>query len=194
MAAPCLHCQRVVTYKSGIICANFGVTRGRFHKCDSAYCAGCFVPSPLDPRVVRLPKGFDGADVEEVESTERFMVARPGDHACTSFQCPSCQSQNIRGRDLQPNIMADACFEALCIRATLDAFWSRSENTIKGHPQEINFMIRYGSALGFMPMPPLGPFRLGDYNGLLQALLLEMRLLQPGRRGPTAMFGTARMI
>lgn len=62
-------------------------------------------------------------------------------------------------------------------------------------------MARYGSALGFIPMPPLRPFKLGSHNGMLQAIMLEMRLLEKGRPrtkatagGSTVMFGTARMI
>jgi len=65
------------------------MTRGRFAKCSSAWCAECFTPSPLDPCVVKLPEDFVGADPEEVGEKERFMQARPGDHMCTSFQCPN---------------------------------------------------------------------------------------------------------
>ncbi len=61
-------------------------------------------------------------------------------------------------------------------------------------------MARYGSALGFIPMPPLGPFPLGSHNGMLQAIMMEMQLLEKGRarsssvEETTVMFGTARMI
>eukprot|EP00804_Cyclotella_cryptica_P009188 CCRYP_003242-RA/>CCRYP_003242-RA protein AED:0.68 eAED:0.66 QI:0/-1/0/1/-1/1/1/0/349 len=124
------------------------------------------------------------------------MRARPGDHLCTSFQCPNCQSQNIRGRDLEPNSnISDACFESLAIRAQLDAFWARSKTTVKGHVAEARFMARYGSALGFTPMPPLGPFRLGMHNGMMQAILLEMRAMEQGRnKEKRVQFGTARGI
>ena len=88
--------------------------------------------------------------------------------------------------------MAGACFESLCIRATLDAFWARSENTVRDHLREVRFMARYGEALGFSAMPPLGPFRLGDHNGMQQAILLEMRLNEPGRKQPTVKWNTAR--
>lgn len=131
---------------------------------------------------------------------ERFVVARPGDHLCTSFQCPNCQSQNIRGSEIDPTVMADACFESLCIRATLDAFWSRSKKTVADHVREVRFMARYGQALAFNTMPPLGPFRLGTHNGMAQAILLELRLLEKGRAKldsqgrSTVMYGTARMI
>jgi len=160
------------------------------------WCAGCFVPSKLDPCDIALPEDFAGATIEELGEQERFMQARPGDHLCSSFQCPNCQSQNIRSRDLKPETnIADACFESLCIRAQLDSFWARGKGTVKGHVSQARFMKRYGKALGCVPMPPLGPFRLGQHNGMLQAILLEMRAMEPGRKGKdgeTVQFGTAR--
>ena len=124
------------------------------------------------------------------------MRARPGDHICTMFQCPNCQSQNIRGRDLEPEEnIADACFESLAIRAQLDAFWARTKNTVKGHVAEARFMAQYGTALGFTPMPPLGPFQFGSQNGMMQAIMLEMRAMERGRqKGRRVQFGTARNI
>ena len=123
------------------------------------------------------------------------MQARPGDHLCSSFQCANCQSQNIRGRDLKTSTnIADACFESLCIRAQLDSFWARSKTTVASHISEARFMCRYGTALGFTPMPPLGPFKLGQHNGMLQAILLEMRTMEKGRgkdNDKTVQMGTA---
>jgi hypothetical protein len=160
------------------------------------WCGSCFVPSSLDPCDIALPEDFTGATIEELGEQDRFMVARPGDHLCTSFQCPNCQSQNIRGKDLdtERNI-ADACFESLCIRAQLDSFWARTKKTVSRHVQEARFMIRYGDALGFTPMPPLGPFRIGQHNGLMQAIILEMRTMEAGRGGKgTVQYSTARKI
>eukprot|EP00956_Cyclotella_meneghiniana_P032989 scaffold92597_cov45-Cyclotella_meneghiniana.AAC.4 len=124
--APCQKCQKRVTYDSGITCANYGVTRGRFSKCTGAWCAGCFRSHKLDCFEVKLPRDFNGASLAEVEDLKRFKVARPGDHIVTSFQCPNCQSQNIRGHDLNLSQARDQAFEALAIRATLDAFWSHT--------------------------------------------------------------------
>ena len=76
------------------------------------------------PKVIKLPVDSMGANINEVGDQTRSMVARPGDHVGTSFQCPNCQCQKIRGGNLNTRIMAGACFESLCIRATLDAFWA----------------------------------------------------------------------
>ena len=158
------------------------------------WCSECFVPSKLDPCDIALPEDFTGATLEELGEQERFMQARAGDHLCSSFQCPNCQSQNIRGRDLKTATnIADACFESLCIRAQLDSFWARSKSTVKSHVSQARFMQRYGAALGFTPMPPLGPFKLGQHNGMLQAILIEMRVMEKGRKNnETVQFGTAR--
>eukprot|EP00956_Cyclotella_meneghiniana_P015025 scaffold22773_cov35-Cyclotella_meneghiniana.AAC.8 len=111
-------------------------------------------------------------------------LAQHLDSQWTTTPCANCQSQNIRGRDLQTTTnIADACFcfESLCIRAQLDLFWVRSKTTVANHVSEARFMCRYGKALGFTPMPPLGPFKLKQHNGmLLQAILLKMRTMEKG--------------
>lgn len=49
--------------------------------------------------------------------------------------------------------------------------------------KEVRFMSRHGNALGFKAMPLLGPFVLGQHNGMMQAILMEMRApLEPGRK------------
>ena len=49
-----------------------------------------------------MPRDFNGASLAEVDDEIRFRQARPGDHLCVPFQCPNCQSQNIRGRSIGP--------------------------------------------------------------------------------------------
>ncbi|KAL3768358.1 hypothetical protein ACHAWO_006761 [Cyclotella atomus] len=98
-----------------IICANYGATQGAsLKKCDGMWCSTCFVPSDLNPCHIAVPEDFTGATIAELGKQERFMQARPGDYLCTSFQCPNCQSQNIRGKDLDTSrSIADASFESL---------------------------------------------------------------------------------
>ena len=110
----------------------------------------------------------------------RFKTARPGDHICSSFQCPNCQSQNIRGRDLDPGYARDQAFEALVIRAILDAFWAHATSTVEAHVAQVRFMARYGHSLDITPMPALGPFPLYQHNGMLEAVLLLLRSLEKG--------------
>jgi len=148
----------------------------------------------LDRAEVKLPRDFNGASLAEVGDKLRFMQARPGDHICLPFQCPNCQSQNIRGVDIEPGVAEDEAFECVVIRATLDAFGSRTPSTVKSHVREVEFMIKYGKALRFDPFPPLGPYPLYQHLGMLQAILVEMRSMEKGRGkdGERVKYGTAR--
>ena len=58
--ATCLRCPRRVTYKSGIICANYGHRRGPFQPCRAAYYGTCFEPHELDRFEVKIPQDFHG--------------------------------------------------------------------------------------------------------------------------------------
>lgn len=166
---------------------NYGVSRLRFPKCTGAWCASCFTAHDLDCFEVKLPRDFNGASLAEVDDELRFKTARAGDHICTSFQCPNCQSQNIRGVDLDPRSARDQAFEALAIRATLDAFWSSSSPTVAAHVTNVRFMRRYGESLGFLPMPALGPFPLYKHNGMLEAIVLLLRSTEPGKKKATVL-------
>jgi hypothetical protein len=94
---------------------HFGYHRGHFLVCNSAWCTSCFTSHPLDCFEVKMPRDFNGALLAEVEDEVRFKQARPGDHLCISFQCPSCQSQNIRGKGIDPNLIDNLIFECMVI-------------------------------------------------------------------------------
>ena len=147
----------------------------------------------MDCFEIKMPEDFYGVDLTEEEDAHRFRKARPGDHLCSAFQCPHCQSQNIRGCNLI-NSIPDESFKCLCIRATLDTFWAHSTNTVGNHLRETRFLLRYGESMGFQPLPPLGPFPLGEHLGMMQAIVLEARSMEKGRKNETVQYGTARMI
>ena len=113
---------------------------------------------------------------------------------CTAFQCPNCQSQNIRGKNIDRRVAQDLAFEALVIRATLDAFWSHASGTVAAHVAEVRFLSRYGDALGFNAMPVLGPYPLYHHGGMLQALMVLMRSTEKGKKKATVQYSTARKI
>ena len=190
-AVPCQKCQKLVTYESGIICANFGANRGQFKACEGTWCADCFTAHPLDNFEVKVPRDFHGVQLSELEDEVRYQKARPGDHLCLPFQCSNCHSQNIRGVDLEEGVIEDEAFSCIVIRATLDTFWSRASKTVASHVREVRFMARYGLALGFNPMPPLGPWPLYSHLGMKEAMMVLMRSLEQGRNG-RVMYSTAR--
>jgi hypothetical protein len=80
--ATCQACLKRVTFKSGIICANYGATRGHFQWCLRASCTECFKSHGLDCFEVKLPCDFYGASLAEAEDEKWFKVAWPGDHLC----------------------------------------------------------------------------------------------------------------
>jgi hypothetical protein len=139
-----------------------------------------------------MPRDFNGASLAEVEDEVRFKQARPGDHLCVPFQCPSCQSQNIRGKGIDSTDISDLVFECMVIRATLDAFWSRSSKTVSNHVREVRNMARYGGLLGYSPLPVLGPWSLSNHFGMGAAVMVLMRSMEKGRAGGTVKYGTAR--
>lgn len=144
-----------------------------------------------------MPRDFNGASLAEVEDEIRFLQARPGDHVCVTFQCPNCQSQNLRARDLVPGDMEDEAFEALATRATLDAFWAHSSKTVKDHVRNVERIILFAESLGIPdPLPRLGPFPRSHHLGMLQAIMVLVRSHEPGRsKGKdTVQWGTARKI
>lgn len=83
-------------------------------------------------------------------------------------------------------------FEALVICAILDAFWSHALTTVASHVREAKFMVKYGTASGFDPMPPLGPLPLYHHGGMVQALMVLMRSTEKGRKGASVQYNTTR--
>ena len=193
---PCRKCQSHVTYKSGIICANFGHNRGSSHPCQGAWCASCFVPHHFDNFEIAIPRDFNGASLAEVEDEIRFKQARSVDHLCTAFQCPNCQSQNIRGTDLDHTDIQDKAFKSVCIRATLNMFWSHASSTVSGHVREVKFIEKYADRLKISnSFPRLGPFPRYHHLGMAQAIMVVMRSMEPGKgRDGKVKYGTSRKI
>jgi hypothetical protein len=91
----CCRCQSRVTFESRIICTNNCACRGHFPACDGAWCTSCFTAHPLDCFEIKMPRDLNGASLAELEDETCFREAHPGDHLCTSFQCPNCQRQDI---------------------------------------------------------------------------------------------------
>jgi hypothetical protein len=147
----------------------------RFPKCTGAWCANCFVAHDLDCFEIKMPRDFNGASLAEVEDERRFKMARPG-------------------KSLNPRLARDQAFEALVIRATLDAFWASATGTVKSHVTNVRFMKRYGDSLDLSPMPSLGPFPLYHHGGMLQVILLLLRSTEKGRKNKTVQYSTARKL
>lgn len=130
--------------------------------------------------------------MEELDDSEHFTVAQPGDHLCTRFQCLNCQSQNIKGCNLEKDNVRDEEFTALIGHATLDAFWVFASATVKAHLFEVKFIARYGEPLKLAPLPPLTLIPLYQHGGMLQVILLLKRSLEPGCKNAMVYVSMAR--
>jgi hypothetical protein len=139
-----------------------------------------------------MPRDFNGASLAEVDDEIHFRQARLGDHLCVPFQCPNCQSQNIRRRSIDPTYIDDLVLKCMLIQATLDAFWSRACKTIANHVREVRNMARYGQMFRYSPMPVLGPWPLYSHLGMDAALMVLLRSMEKGKTGATVKYGTAR--
>ena len=53
-------------------------------------------------------------------------------------------------------------------------------------------MAKYGKALGYDPLPPLGPFPLYHHGGMAHAIMVLMRSTEKGRKRATVQYSTAR--
>ncbi len=71
---PCLDCQKHVTFKSVIICTNYGMTRGYSQRCRGAWCSDFFVAHELDRFETAVP--HDSMVHHWTRSKTRFVLEK----------------------------------------------------------------------------------------------------------------------
>lgn len=182
----------------GIMCANFGHSRGTTRQCKGVWHPRCYQQGDKDNFPVLKAKDLDDAlmDDEDPGETEddpdRFKVARAGDHFMTPFQCDDCTFYNIQER--YPGDSMEDQLLCLCIRrAQLDAFWAREPSTVAGNLRELRMVLKSSQQLGIEnPLPDRGPFPIGDHVGMRTACALLMRTLNAGKNAEMVQFETAR--
>ena len=78
-------------------------------------------------------------------------------------------------------------------RANLDAMWSREPGTVYGNLGEARRMARFAASVGIPSLPLLTePLPAKDTFGMMPAVLMLGRSLDPGRNRATVQFGTCR--
>jgi len=92
---------------SGIVCGNFGHSRGSGLVCTGAWHAACYKHYRLDKFPVLKASDLDDAMVDPKEFNEeedqlRFKEAQDGDHLLVSFKCDHCHFYNVRKRYPMP--------------------------------------------------------------------------------------------
>lgn len=118
-----------------------------------------------------------------------------GDFLITPFQCDLCHFRNITRRDPLLRSSKDMLLLRDIRQANLDAFWSREPGTVSGNFSQVNRMESIGDEYGLVSVSPeLGPFPLEDTFGMLAAVCLLRRSLDPGRTEALIQFSTARKL
>ena len=152
----------------------------------------------------KLRKGdvFPIAKLEELEGVNdpdtelRFKQARNGDNLMCPFQCDLCHFRNIQFRDPEGGKRQDRNLLVAIRRANIDAFWGRSESTVKNNKSNLRRLVAianddYGIT---SPLPEMGPHELKDNWGMGLAASLLGKSLDKGIYGPTVQFETARKL
>ena len=135
----------------------------------------------------------EGLELPQKED-DMFAVARPGDAVMVPFQCDLCHFRNVMGRNPLLGNRADDESLWLIRRANLDAFWSRTSNTVATNLRNLQSFKQLGGQLGLNLLPETGPFALRDEFGMGIAMIVLKKSLQPGRNGKFVQFNTVRRL
>ena len=185
----------------GLVCGNYGHSRGTSRVCKNAWHANCYCQSQDDRFPVLEPGDLDDAlldgeghaDIED--DPGRFKEARDGDHFLCPFQCDSCSFFNVQGRFERDNSEPDRLLMVCIRRANLDAFWSRERSTVDKNLRELKGLQSLGETIGLhRPLPNRGPFPIGYSNGLGAACLMLMKTLKEGKNAKHIQYETARKV
>ena len=145
---------------------------------------------------------FPIAKLEEIEgindpdTESKFLHARNGDNLICPFQCDLCHFRNIQFRDPQVGKRQDKNLLVAIRRANIDAFWGRSESTVKNNKSNLRRLVNIANdSFGITsPLPEMGPHELKDNWGMSLAVTLLGKSLDKGIYGPTVQFDTARKL
>ena len=169
--------------------------RGIFAPCNNAWCPECYEPLGNLPFPIKSVTDEEGAILESLSESKRFLIGRAGDQLMTPFQCELCHFRNVMLRDPVLTILADNEILELMRRANLDAFWGRETNTVKNNLRAGLRMEKTMSRLG-MPCvnSPMGPFPLKDGFGMQAAVAVLDRSLDEGKHDVNVQFETFRRV
>jgi hypothetical protein len=133
----------------------------------------------------------EGAILESLSESKRFLIGRAGDQLMTPFQCELCHFRNIMLREPDMTRLQDCEIIELIRRANLDAFWGRETNTVKNN---LRAGLRMEKTMTRLGMPcvngPMGPFPLRDEFGMQAALAVLDRSLDQGKHDVNVQFET----
>eukprot|EP00978_Attheya_sp_CCMP212_P047630 scaffold422659_cov59-Attheya_sp.AAC.2 len=158
----CAVCLKKKTWMQGIFCDNFYWSVSGFHPCQKMWCEKCYTFDPevkFHVRTVAVKHNrsekdpFHQMHLEPHRSPNDFLVAHDGDHTLVSFECDFCIFRNLKHRNPDPTL-------------NLDAFWSHSSWTVRGHRDSIKQGLKFSKLAGLSgPYIQDGPLPNHDHCG-----------------------------
>ena len=111
-----------------------------------------------------------------------FHEARNGDHLFIPFECDTCIFQKLQRRDPVQNLHVDQLLLG-CIRcANLDAFWSRSRNTVNFYTNKSGFIVGLSAEVGLRGVfKHTGAFPNYNHCGYEVAINMLLYSCRPGK-------------
>lgn len=115
-------------------------------------------------------------------NTKDYEEARPGDHLLTPFQCDRCVFRRLRQEEPKVDSLSDQALLCYIRRVNLDAFWSRSRNTVRNNRLTVARNLKSLEALGLSgPYYDPGPTPTYDHLGYEVAISVVVDTLRPGK-------------
>jgi hypothetical protein len=97
------------------------------------------------------------------------------------FECDRCIFHKLRGSPPDPRNEKDKLLLACIRRANLDAFWSRSSETVASHVGQVRMMLTLADLVGIQPpIPAPGPLPSFDHCGYGVAVEMLLKSRMPG--------------
>ena len=119
------------------------------------------------------------------QSTD-FHQARDGDSILTPFEYNLCIFRKLKLRGFDKTSLTDLLLAVHILRSNLDAFWSRTTNTVTAHTQKIKRSLKFSEEFGLLgTYESDGPYDYYDHCGYETACNILMYSRQPGRHSAT---------
>ena len=100
----------------------------------------------------------------------------------TPFECDRCVFHELRRSPPGPTNQQDKLLLACIRRANLDAFWSRSSDTVKQHLGQVRMGMAMSAIVGLAPpIPSPGPLPSFDHCGCGVAIQMLLKSRMPGK-------------
>lgn len=111
----------------------------------------------------------------------KYLHARKGDNMMSPFECDRCIFHKLRQAPPDPQNVKDKLLLACIRRANLDAFWSRSSETVSSHVGQVRSMLALADLVGIRPpIPAPGPLPSFDHCGYGVAIAMLLKSRMPG--------------